>query len=510
MAGAVLTAERTGTDDVLSALRRLRGRATVADIVAATGLAQAKAEGALRELLGTRTGHIEVGEKGDLVYAFDPRLLEREHRPWWRRAIDGIRRFAKVAFKAWIAVTLVFYFLLFLVLAVAAVVAVIARGGGDDVDFDVRGGRHFRLDWLWFIFWAPDFRWGSPYYGQRWERLHGRRRRVPFYKKVFAFVLGPDEPRPSPEERDRERVRLIRSRGGALTTADMVLYTGMTADEAKSELGRLMGAFDGDARATPDGEVVYLFPELMVSAHGTVREEAPPPAWRRLLPERPLTGNSTGSNVAIAAINTFNLAGVAAAATFFIPTLGFEGGFAWGGLVWVPLVFSVLFFAVPLARLVGVKRENARRTVENIRRVALGPLFEASLEGAPVEEQAIAGRVRAELRDARPSDAAIRRALQRLVAEFDGDIEVDAEGRTLYRFPRLRRELGAGAAVRREAALGERTIGAVVYSSADDAIEAGRRELETFDRDLRRTLAQPAAAYIDEAGAGPDVGPPRR
>ena len=518
MAGAVLTAERTGTDGragVLKALRRLNGRATVADIVAATGLVQATAETALRELLGTHTGHVEVGEKGDLVYAFDPRLLTREHRPWWRRALDGLKRVAKVAFKAWIAVTLVFYFLLFLVLAIAAVVVVIARGGGDDVDIDLRGGgRGLSLDWLWILFWAPDFRWGSPYYGQRYERLHGRKRRVPFYKKVFAFVFGPDEPKRTPEQRDRDLVRLIRARAGALTAAELVLYTGAPADEAKSELGRLMGAYDGDARATEDGEVVYLFPELMVSAHGRVRETAPPPAWKRLIPQRPLTGNTTGSNVLIGAINGFNLAGVVAAVAFIMPTLGFQGPLAWTTLVWIPLVFTLLFFTIPLVRLVRVRRENGRRTLENIRRVALGPVFEASIDGRAIDEMTVLERVRAVLPKPAPSDADVRRALQRLVAEFDGEIEIDEAGRTLYRFPHLRREVGAGATVRRATGYDTRTVGAVVYSSDDDEQEAGRRELETFDRDLRRTLSQPGAAYLDELEDGerasPDRAPPRR
>jgi predicted transcriptional regulator len=62
---------------VLQALRRTKGRATVGDVSARTGLGQSEAEAALRRLLEQRRGHLEVGERGDLVYAFEPGLLER-------------------------------------------------------------------------------------------------------------------------------------------------------------------------------------------------------------------------------------------------------------------------------------------------------------------------------------------------------------------------------------------------------------------------------------------------
>lgn len=483
--------DREGRRGTLEALRALGGRATVADIVAATGLVQANAEAALRSVLATHTGHVEVGERGDLVYAFEPGLLQRDHVPWYRRLLSRAKRAAVTAFKVWIALTLVVYFVVFLALAVAALVAVVFKR--DDVDFDMRGGRHISLDWLWFLFWTPDFRWGEPYRGSRWESLHGRRK-VPFYKKVFAFVFGPASADPTQEEADRELVRLIRARAGVLTWADVVRHTGADATTAHDELGRMLGAWDGDARATDDGHVVYLFPDLMVSARGEVAAQAPEPAWKRLLPKREVTGNSAGANAAILGINTFNLAGVAAAALFLLPTLGLSGPVAWSALVWVPLVFSMLFFLIPLLRSLSVARENRRRQTLNVRRLVLRAVTEAALMRQALDPQALLASpgngVGVSLRD-------VEAILLSLVAEFDGTVEPGEDGRPRYRFDALGETFRAGEEARRALQYERRRIGEVVYSSADEPEQEARREIDTFDRDMR-------AAIEAKRGESPD------
>ena len=136
--------------------------------------------------------------------------------------------------------------------------------------------------WIWYLVWSPGWGWGRPYYGHRWEKQQGREARVPLYKKVFAFVFGPDRPRPTRAQRDRSVVRLIRARRGVLTALDLVRHTGFDRTDADDELARLMVAYEGDVRVSGEGELVYVFPELMVSAHGGVRERLPDPAWRRL------------------------------------------------------------------------------------------------------------------------------------------------------------------------------------------------------------------------------------
>ena len=165
--------------------------------------------------------------------------------------------------------------------------------------------------WFWYWIWGPRWRIGRPYYGQRWERTLDKEDKVPFYKKVFAFVFGPDRPKATPKQLDRGKLRLIRARNGVITTAELVEHTGATFEEAEDEMGRLLGAYDGEAAVSPDGELVYAFPGVMSTAHERGRIRAPNPAWLRLEHPQELTGNTSGANAAVAAMNAFTFTAAA-------------------------------------------------------------------------------------------------------------------------------------------------------------------------------------------------------
>jgi hypothetical protein len=487
---------------------------TVGDVVAATALGRDEVEATLRGLLESRRGHLEVGETGTLVYRFDPRLIQRDAEPLWTRIREGAWEIFARLFKIWIVLMLVVYFVLFVVLLVAALVASQSRGGGRG------GGRRwggrrggfggFPTFWFWYVFWTPDWRWGRPYYGRRWERRYGRSRddkpRVPFLKKVFAFVFGPDRPRPTRRQRDRSILRLIRARKGVLTAAELVQHTGQELHEAEEEMARLMAAHDGDVRVSEEGVLTYVFPELMVSAEGRVREREPDPAWRRLEPAETVTGNDGKANAIIGGMNGFNLVAAATAPWFIFPELGLGGPVAWVGLVWVPLLFSASFFAIPLLRSLVVRARNRRRAGRNLRKLVLGRVLQASLvaDGArPVRVDRVADQVRglaAKLsggENRAPVADPGRHAeaeLLRLLAEWDGEVEEEPDGVAAYRFPALLAHFRGGERMRRRLALQEQEVGTIVYASDDTPEEAGRRELEAFDREMERERA--LEAYV--------------
>jgi hypothetical protein len=477
---------------VLDAVRGLRGRATVGDVVAATGLARDDAEQGLRELLGKLRGHVAVGDAGDIVYEFDPRLMRRDTDPFWKGLRRGAAAFFRRAFKVWIVAMLVVYFIVFVALVVAALVAILSRGG------DRRGGGRGRVRvptfWLWYLFWTPRWRYGRPYYGQRWERAHRDTDPVPFYKKVFAFVFGPDEPRPTQEQLDRSTIRLIRARAGVLATAELIEHTGLPVTRAEEEMGRLMGAYAGDVRVSHGGELLYTFPELMVSASGRTSVRAPEPAWRRLEYPRALTGNAAKADALIGGLNGFNLVAALTAPWFIFPQLGIGGSAAQVALVLVPALFSTLFFAVPLARRLRIRRENAARRTRNLRKVLLAHVFEESLTRGVVTESSAVEWVRRTLApdtDAEP----VRRELQRMVAELDAEVAPDDSGSITYRFPTVLAQFVAARDLRRSLRLEEREVGRIVYSSADSPEQLARRELEDFDAALAPLRDPQRVAY---------------
>lgn len=502
-----------GVRPVLKALRKARGRVTVGDIVTETGMGRDDVEATLRALLETRRGNLEVGESGTLVYRFDPRLIQRDAEPIWARVRRGVWEGFTKAFKAWIVIMLLVYFVVFVALVIAALVASQSRGGGRS---RVRiGGRQggfggLRGFWFWYFFWSPGWGRGRPYYGHRWEQRAGSRKgapRVPFIKKVFAFVFGPDQPRPTQNQRDRSIIRLIRARRGVLTGTELVQHTGLRLHEAEEELARLMVTHGGDATVTQDGVLTYVFPELMVSAHGTVSEREPDPAWRRLEPPESVTGNDGKANAIVAGINGFNMLASATAPWFIFPRLGLAGDLAWIGLVWVPLIYSSLFFAVPALRSLNVRGRNRLRRERNLRKVILGQLFRASLVRDGAQWVSVPG-TREHVRAALPKaggNGFLEAELQKLLAEFDGEVEENPEGTVRYRFPSILTQFRGAETARRRLSLEDQEVGDIVYASDQTDEEAHGRDLAAFDReletkeDLTRYLQAPdRVGYLDE------------
>lgn len=474
---------------ILASLRRLDGRGTVGDVAADAGLPTEDVRAGLKSLLESYRGHLAVSDSGDLLYQFDPRLIERGTEPWLHRARSALAKALRGGFKAWIVVMLVSYFVVFVALVIAALFA--NKGGRDSRGGGWGRGRHhggFHVPdfWFWYWIWGPRWRIGRPYYGHKWERTLDKDDKVPFYKKVFAFVFGPDRPRPTQSQRDRGTIRLIRSKSGVLTTAELVEHTALTFPEAESEMGRLLGAYGGEAVVSPDGELVYAFPELMTSAHEPKRTRTPNPAWLRLEPPLELTGNTGGANAAVAGMNAFTLIASATSPWFIFPRLGIGGTAALIGLVWVPVVFSTIFFAVPLVRALSVKLENRRRAARNVRRVLLGLVYKRALDdGHPVAVPDAHAYVASKLRDQVVEAREVEAALHGLAAELDADVAVDEAGIARFTFPALRRAFLAGDAVRRKLELEKRTLGEIIYSTSDTADQAEARDAKLFDRALQ-------------------------
>lgn len=470
---------------ILGSLRRLDGRATVGDVVADTGLVADSVRNGLKALLETHRGHLEVADSGELVYSFDRGMIERGSEPWLARVQKTFKRVVTGVFKASIAVMLVAYFVIFVALAIAAIFAS-QRGGDSRGGWGGRGRGGLGFDPIfWYWIWGPRWRIGRPYYGHRWERTLDRDDKVPFYKKVFAFVFGPDRPTPTQRQLDRGALRLIRARNGVLTTAELVEHTGATVDEAESEMGRLLGAYDGEAVPSPNGEVVYAFPALMASVDGRRSLREPNPTWLRLEPPLELTGNTKGADAAIAGMNLFTMLASATAPWFIFPRLGLGGPAAFIGLVLVPLVFSVLFFSGPAVRSVGILLENRKRRARNIRKVVLGRVYEHALDrGAAVDETSVHDFVRTRLPEDEVTKEETDEALRALASEFDADVTVDDNGVVRYTFPAVRSHFAASESVRSRLRLDRRSIGDIVFHTGDSEEEATDRELALFDREL--------------------------
>jgi hypothetical protein len=435
--------ETRATKVLLEALRGRGGQLTKADAITVSGLPEPEAEQALSVLLKEYRSHLTATESGELVYRFDP-AFERRGALTWRERLAAIGAAAWTGFaflfKISIVVTLVAYFVMFVAMLVALI---FARRSDDDDD----GGFGFgSLFWIWGF--GPD-----PALGGRRGGPMRRRPGKPLYKAVFDFVFGPKEQKSDPLLDEKEILSAIRERQGRIAAVDLVQLMGWDFDRAEEEATRLLVDYGGEPEVTDDGVVLYVFKDLRKTADDRLATVRPRLAWERIERAPVLTGNEPSRNTLIAFFNGFNLL----APFWIVPMFELKTHVSLANVhVFThefPLIFSSLFFAIPLGRKVRELLRGRARTRRNARRGLLARIF--ALPAGPKSAESLA------------PDPALARALQSDLVLLGGDVEPDDEGRVRYLFPRIERELAAVESARRRATADERSPGAAVFSSDD-------------------------------------------
>lgn len=139
-------------------------RLTLTEAAATTGLSIDEAEAALRELLMRYDCVLQVTENGDLIYDFGPRLHRRDEKSFREYLDEFLELLWKgfvLFFKAWIAITLVVYFLIFLTILVMAVIALLFAGGNKSKGRRSRSAAPFHLIYYAARLFVAIFDWGT-------------------------------------------------------------------------------------------------------------------------------------------------------------------------------------------------------------------------------------------------------------------------------------------------------------------------------------------------------------
>jgi hypothetical protein len=317
--------------------------------------------------------------------------------------------------------------------------------------------------------------WGAPAYGAYAppRRQRSQEPRVPLYERVNRFFFGPPPPPTDPRESEQRIVAAIRAGKGRIGLADVMRVTGLPREKADPMMAKLMLDYDGDVGVSEDGGIVYRFPAVRKTADDSAAPPEPSPAWApaRAKPLPPLTGNSTGANVAIAALNAFNLAMGAWAiennmtldrvSHLFdrVPHAIVDTGTPIA-LGVVPLVFSTLLFVLPLVRAAARPLKVRRATEEKGRLAVLREVLERVRAKQPVTDDTAAQAWRRATGQEPPA-----KRLDRELVALGGDVAIEPSGGARWRFADLETEAAAVAAEREAASDEEARLGDVVYAS---------------------------------------------
>ena len=457
---------------------------TIGDIVSETGLDTETAKSCLNKLISTHEGVMRVSESGELLYAFSNGCILRDQRSWWERNKKKVYKGLKAFFKVVIFLFLVIYFIIYMCLLIFMLSQNRnSRSSGDGFSTAI-----------WFF-------WGGG--GRRYDSSSRGEKKEPIYTRVYNFMFGPEEPEKDPLELQSKCAQLIRARNGVITDEDWMMVSGQSREKCESDLARYTAEFDGDAEILENGTLVYVFPDVMKSMKSGKRARMPKPAWDTLEAPRKLSGNSGGGNAMVIGLTLFNLI-MAWACTSIIPTIlagdaaktgqtvpvMSDSTFLWLGLI--PLVFSILIFAVPLCRIPGNIKENRRRRKEAVRKSLLSAIFDER-RGATTKvsrtDAISAMNMRLQKQGLKmATDDEFNEAMADICNELGASFSPSDLNAT-YTFSDMEMRLNEADSKRQQLDLKSQGVGRVVFSTdkseyADIEADNAAHELEDFDRVL--------------------------
>lgn len=460
---------------------------TLPEAASLTGLSIDDTREALEALLTTYVCRLQVSENGDLIYNFGSSLRRRGSKTFAER-LQTLRSWLwnvfTIVYRAWITVTLVVYFVIFLALFIVLLIASSARQSSDR-----RRTSSFDLGPLLHLFIAI-FNWRTvtgaigynrDRYGYRYRRYEPEPgilnpQKKSFIAAVYDFVFGPPRAALDPLQNEKEVAAYVRQQKGILVTSELIALAGWTFPQAETFLTDCVIRYQGDTKVSEKAVLVAEF-DTIVRSIGEMEEGEVIYYWDEYEPEYELTGNNPSYNLLIGFMNSFNL---------LIATLVLTGNFSqlWQTqarsslsatmtsvasgsfftvfLGWLPLVFSLLFFAIPLGRWITIRAHQQRQHVQNIRKRLFKAIF--ANQGQAQALSAVLATVNASRDEETLPRQEVQERLQEIALDMEGDVAVDDAAELQFAFPRIQRELQEVAQLRRHRRV-DTALGKIIVES---------------------------------------------
>lgn len=379
---------------VLKAIDSLGRRVTPADVALKTGLPLLPVTATLNQIASETNGHMEVGDKGDVAYKFDPGFQSRYLAKGFQETIQ----------KIWDAVFKVGFFLvrisfgvmlilnaIIIVILVFAVVMYFQSRRGDDDDGGFGGGRGggyggggfggFHLSFFDYLL-LRDLLFGYP--SRTYERYdYGtpsvrKSKDGNFFFNAFSFLFGDGDPNQNHEEYKWSMIaEVIRRNKGVVTSEQLAPYLASEPSNEDAVLPVLV-RFNGRPEVTDDGDIIYVFDDMQVTAATNDSQ------FRHQLPSYlsewtwKFTNVPPGQMIMVYVLAGFNFLG----SWFLLSQLGASvPGYENPLLAVAPLVHflvisATLFVTVPLVRWIVLQFKNSKIAERNSKRLANAKMLE--------------------------------------------------------------------------------------------------------------------------------------
>lgn len=364
---------------IMQAVEQLNYRVTVGDIAAQTGLNINQAEQSLLVLASDAGGHLQVAESGEIAYQF-PRnfkavlrnkFFRLQLQEWWQKVWQVLFYLIRLSFGLILIASIALIFIAIAIILIALNSSRDSDSGGDfGGDFD--GGTVFAptfwfSDW-WFWVFYPNY--DTPQY-----QYHRREKpQLNFLEAIFSFLFGDGNPNANlAERRWQEIATVIRNNQGAVVAEQIAPYLDELGEgysrEYEDYMLPVLIKYNGRPEVSPDGQLVYHFPDLQVTA--TQQEIQPVTPYLQELSWR-FSAASSGQILLACGLGAINLVGALILGNLLV---GGTVAAQIGGLVafvqsiyWLLLIYGIAFLTLPLVRYFWLQWRNSKIAKRNQKR----------------------------------------------------------------------------------------------------------------------------------------------
>lgn len=366
---------------IMKAVEQLGYHVTVGDVATQAGLNINLAQQGLLALATDAGGHLQVADSGEIAYLFPKNFRSILRNKFLRLQLqDGWEKIWRVLFYL-IRISFGIVLLLSIILMVLAIaLIIIGINASSDNNNSGDSGRHSDGGGTIFMphFWiGPDIFWFfDPGYERRYRRQKAAspKSEMNFLQAIFSFLFGDGNPNADLEERRwQEIASVIRNSQGAVVAEQIAPYLDDLGERSNRQLEDYMlpvlTRFNGRPEVSPDGEIVYHFPDLQTTASSW--QPQPVAAYLRERPWR-FSQASSGQVMLSIGLGALNLVGA-----LVLGSLLKEGIVAaqLGGLVafvqsiyWLLLAYGIGFLAIPLIRYFWIQLKNSQVEAHNQKR----------------------------------------------------------------------------------------------------------------------------------------------
>lgn len=371
---------------IMKAVEQLGHRVTVGDIAAQAGLNINQAEQGLLALASDAGGHLQVGQTGEIAYLFPKhfrsilrnKYLRLQLQDWWEKVWRVLFYLIRISFGILLilSIVLIFVAITMIFVAINSSSDNNSSGGGSRNSSGGGGFLFFPRFWIWSdIFWLFDPNYNRHYHQHRRTAHSSKpRNQLNFFEAIFSFLFGDGNPNADLEERRWQEIgTVVRNSGGAVAAEQIAPYLDDIPEGYKREnedyILPVLTRFNGRPEVSPEGEIVYHFPDLQTTAKAW--QPQPVPAYLREQPWR-FSQASSGQLTLASGLGAMNLIGAVVLGSLL---RGGQIAAQLGGLVafvqsiyWLLLVYGIGFLTIPLIRYFWIQWKNRKIEAKNQKR----------------------------------------------------------------------------------------------------------------------------------------------